>query len=642
MDLPRCPDCGAALKGRAASCPGCGLLLSGSAAEAYLALSAELAELEERRKALAKRRAEALTGMRAATTEALTRTRADSAGALTQKRADSTGVVSLEAAPEPDSTASPAASEPPAKEKAAGPRRDLSHRAVQNLLLLLGGVLLSIAAVVFTLVSWQVPALRALILTVFTLAVLAAPWLLVRRRLVATAETVALIGLVLIPLDTVAVLRISGDDGGPSAGPWLDPLWGVAVGAAALTAVWALYAWRAPLRLPAPVAIVLAQTPLPLAGLAMEADLPAGGAWPAGALVATAALDLLLWRAARRARAAAEYVTSAAAGSITWLAGVGLAGVGLTSTALPGTGPADTGLTGSGLADSGPAGSGLAAVAWGGAFGLPALAGVLGVASLVALSWAGATRGAVARGVIGACAALAAAAALFGVPVHVVPGSWVAAVVAGAACPVLAAAIGLPARLRDGVRTGGLLVLGTAAAWKAAAVATVAFAPLGWVMSAWPDAPDLGLLSPSGIRWDDSVATPVVMAAAALGSALVPSRGDLWTPGLRQAVCLVAGSLAVLTAPVAAGLPYPASPAVLVALCGALLWAADRRSGAALWLGGYAGVLAACWALADRQATGAVAAGLLLVTAVCAVAARRTAVRAVGGAGATLAAGLLV
>ncbi|PZG16287.1 hypothetical protein C1J01_21360, partial [Nonomuraea aridisoli] len=480
---------------------------------------------------------------------------------------------------------------------------------MQNLLLLLGGVLLSIAAVVFTLVSWQVPALRALILTLFTLAVLAAPWLLVRRRLVATAETVALIGLVLIPLDAVAVLRISGDDGGPATGPSPDPLWGWAVGAAALTAVWALYAWRAPLRLPAPVAIVLAQTPLPLAGLAIEGDLPMGGAWPAGALVVTAALDLVLWRAARRARAAAEYLTSAVTGSLTWLAGVGLACFGQVA---------------------------------GGSGGAIALAAVMGAASVVALSWAARTRGAVARGVVGGCGALAAAAALSGVPAHVVPGSWVAAVVAGAACLVLAAALGLPARLRDGVRTGGLLVLGTAAAAKAYAAATVAFAPLGWIVSVWPDMPDLGLLSPSGIRWDDSLATPVVMAAAALGAALVPSRGLWWTPELRQAVCLVTGSLAVLTAPVAAGLPYPVTPAVLVALSGALLWAAGRRHGAAVWLGGYAGVLAACWALADRQVTGAVAAGLLVVTAVCAVAGRRGPVRAVGGAGATLAAGLLV
>ncbi|WP_222871238.1 SCO7613 C-terminal domain-containing membrane protein [Nonomuraea sp. PA05] len=510
---------------------------------------------------------------------------------------------------------------------------------MQNVLLLLGGTLLSIAAVVFTLVSWQVPALRALILIVFTLVVLAAPWLLVRRRLVATAETVALLGLVLIPLDAVAVTQVF-TDGGPTGGPGPDPLWGWALGGAALSVLWALYAWRAPLRLPTPVAIALAQTPLPLAALAMGSATEHGLAWPAGALIVTAAFDLVLWRVARRARLAAEYVTTAAVGSLAWVGGTGVAAF---VTVAAGSGFT---LVGVPVMDPGPA---VVSVDY-------AMALVLGAASVVAILWAGATRGGSARLLIAACAALAAVGACCAVPASMVPLSWQAAVVACAGLLVLVAALRLPVGLRDGVRAGGGLVLAVAACWKTQAVIAVAAGPLGWLTSVRGErggrASDL--LGP-GVRWDDGGAVPVVLAAVAVGVVLLPPRGELWTAAVRRTLCLVLGSLAVFTAPVAAGMPYEVALGVLVVLAGALLWLAARRSGgttpvgvlvggcaAPLWLGVYLAALAMCWALADREAAVAVAAVLLGVLAGCAVAGRPTVVQAVGGAGATLAAGVLV
>ncbi|MEV4174213.1 hypothetical protein [Nonomuraea sp. NPDC049709] len=658
MDWPTCPSCSTALPGPVDTCPECRLHLRGRAASDYLAAAAALAKLERRRTELLKRREQALAGMRASTSTAAS-TGHSTADSAADSAADSTaGAAPAEPAQAPAhaAEAGPAAESAttrdpaPAAEGVRGPRRDLSHRAVQNLLLLLGGVLLSIAAVVFTLVSWQVPALRALILSVFTLAVLAAPWLLVRRRLVATAETVALIGLVLIPLDGVAITQIF-DDGRPSGGPGLDPLWGYSLGTAALSVVWALYAWRAPLRLPTPVAIALAQAPLPLAALAVQQGPAPALAWVAGALVATAAFDLALWRAARRARAAAEYVTTAVAGSLAWIAGTGLAAyVTVTNVHLP----------------------------------RPGMALVLGVAAAVALLWASATRAGEARGLIAACAALAAAGACCAVPASMVPPSWRPAVVAGAGLLVLVAALRLPVRLRDGVRTGGAFVLAVTAAWKAYAVGAVAIGPLGWLTSIWRDVTGRAsdLLGP-GLVWDEAEATPVVLAAVVAGLALVPSRGgELWTAGLRRTLLLVSASLAVLTAPVAAGMPYEAALAVAVALAGALLWTAarstppkepgpdatsgkgpdtdatpgkgpgtDAASGhrhlgggyvAPLWLGGYLAVLVACWALADREGSAAVAGGLLVVFLACAVAGRPRAVQAVGGAGATLAAAMLV
>lgn len=654
MDWTTCPGCDAALLSpRPVTCPACRLLLRGPAASAYLAAVDALAQLEQHRTGLLRRRDEALAAMRAtatatagvagaaggaaagpmatpvsATAGAQAAMGAQSAtrghGATGPTGATDTTTEIASAAQEADG-GRPTDADGRADGGKRAPRRDLSHRAVQNLLLLLGGVLLSIAAIVFTLVSWQVPALRALILSVFTLGVLSAPWLLVRRRLVATAETVALIGLVLIPLDGVAIMQVF-DDGGPSTGPGLNPLWGYSMGGAALAVGWALYSRWAPLRLPAPVAIALAQAPLPLAGLAMEFDGSIGYGWLAGALIATAAFDLALWQAARRARAAIEYVTTAVAGSLAWLSGIGL--IALQEV--------ERNAAGVLLAVMPP----------------PVTALVLAAAWAVALLWADATRGPSARHLIAAFASLAAIGALFVTPASMVPVSWPAAVAAGGACLVLAATLKLPVRLRSGMRTGAVLALAAAAAGKAPAVGAAAFIPLSWVGWLWSEAggPAAAVLGPHDVRWDDTAATPLVMGAVALGMALVPPWGEVWTPGVRRTTCLVFGSLAVLTAPVAAGMPYEAALAVLVALAGALLFTAARVPGdaptplgnAALWLGGYVAVLAMGWALADRQATVGVAGGLLVLLLACAMAAHPKAVQAVGGAGATLAAGLLV
>ncbi|MBF8187459.1 hypothetical protein ITP53_17300, partial [Nonomuraea sp. K274] len=565
MDWPNCPDCGAALSAVVDACPECRLLLHGPAADAYLAVAVTLARVEEHRAELVRRRDEALAGMRRAgtaltTAPATDATRARDAVSVGGSVTDSVGGLVAEAGgTRPVADTGPVESDGPIARVRRGRRtgRDLSHRAVQNLLLLLGGLLLSIAAVVFTLVSWQVPTLRALILSVFTLGVLAAPWLLVRRRLVATAETVALIGLVLIPLDGVAIAQIF-DSAGPSTDPELNPMWGWSLSAAALAVAWAAYSWAAPLRLPAAVAIVLAQAPLPLAGLALLGGSPSGFSWMAAGLLATAAFDLALWQAARRARAAIEYVTTAVAGALAWVLGTSL-------TALLAVSEADADHLGS----------------------VPlvspfVVAGLLAAASVIAMWWAGSTRAPAARLLIAACSGLAAIGAVCAVPASVVPVSWQAAVFAVTACLLLAATLKLPVRLRDGLRTGGVLTLAAAASWKAPGVAEVAFAPLSWLADIWRDVtgPASGLLSPAVVPWGDTAATPVVMSAVAAGLALVPrgAPGELWTGPLRRTLCLVFASLAVLTTPVATGMPYEVALAVLVALACALLLGRPRTA----------------------------------------------------------------
>ncbi|MBB5871824.1 hypothetical protein F4553_005203 [Allocatelliglobosispora scoriae] len=85
-------------------------------------------------------------------------------------------------------------------------RPEASPRTVQNLLLILGGLLLGTAAIVFTAVAWATVGAggRAVILAVITALTLAVPLVAKARGLRATAETFAALGLLLVVLDGVA------------------------------------------------------------------------------------------------------------------------------------------------------------------------------------------------------------------------------------------------------------------------------------------------------------------------------------------------------------------------------------------------------------------------------------------------------
>jgi len=82
---------------------------------------------------------------------------------------------------------------------------------VQTSLFLLGGLLLAVAAIVFTAVAWSQFGVRgrAGLLAVVTVVFLAAPLAALRRRLTATAETVAAVGLLLILLDGYAAWYVN-------------------------------------------------------------------------------------------------------------------------------------------------------------------------------------------------------------------------------------------------------------------------------------------------------------------------------------------------------------------------------------------------------------------------------------------------
>ncbi|MFE9137256.1 SCO7613 C-terminal domain-containing membrane protein [Streptomyces sp. NPDC007355] len=195
----------------------------------------------------------------------------------------------------------------PAASAAPRPRppvADATPRSAQNVLLTLGGTLLTIAAVAFTLVSWGSMGIggRAAVLFVVTSAALAAPVALLRRSLVSTAESVAALGLVLLVLDAYALHRV--------ALPETDGLGYTAVAAAVLAGAWTAYGSALPrLRVPLPVAVVAGQLPLPLGALAAGGG-PTAFAWAA---LVTAAADgaVVMWARPRSVRITA--VTGAVA-----------------------------------------------------------------------------------------------------------------------------------------------------------------------------------------------------------------------------------------------------------------------------------------------------------------------------------------
>ncbi|WP_395570442.1 SCO7613 C-terminal domain-containing membrane protein [Streptomyces sp. BK79] len=166
------------------------------------------------------------------------------------------------------------------------PVPDATAPGVQNVLLVLGGVLLTVAAVAFTLVGWGQLGIagRSLVLGAVTAGALAAPVALLRRGLVSTAEAVAALGIALTVLDAYALRQVAFT--GTGALPY------TAVASAVLSGVWAAYGvgvgtlvpsdapaaegpdrtgTRRVLRLPLPLATASAHLPLPLWAISVDA-----------------------------------------------------------------------------------------------------------------------------------------------------------------------------------------------------------------------------------------------------------------------------------------------------------------------------------------------------------------------------------
>ncbi|MFJ7268339.1 SCO7613 C-terminal domain-containing membrane protein [Streptomyces sp. NPDC099050] len=402
---------------------------------------------------------------------------------------------------------------------AQGP--EASGPGAQNVLLVLGAVLLAVAALAFTLVSWGSLGIagRSAVLGVVTAAALGAPVALLRRGLRSTAEAVAAVGLLLTVLDAYALYAVGM--------PEVDGLAYAAGAAAVLAAVWAGYGRCLPaLRIPVPAALLTAQLPLPLAALAAGAD----GLDMAWALLGTAALDagLALLRPGRRARWAG------AAGSVTGGAAL------LTALAQS----LDAESTGSALAPS------------------------VRLAAVAVLALAVAWRAPVLRAAFAAAGAFAAVAAVGGPFRPELSPSWAAVVYLAVALPLLGAlrVPALPEPVRRGLALAGAGVAVVQAALAAAWVATVLLGRLRVLEEVWSVTTPAA--TAAGAAVDGSGLAPLVVLLLTAGAAwwlvrVLPGRPE---PGV---AAVVLGWAALFTAPVvleaAPGAVFAAQLAVTLA-----------------------------------------------------------------------------
>ncbi|MFD5204373.1 SCO7613 C-terminal domain-containing membrane protein [Streptomyces sp. NPDC058375] len=389
------------------------------------------------------------------------------------------------------------------------PKQASAPRSAQNVLLTLGGLLLTVAAIAFTLVSWGSMGIggRSAVLAAVTLGALIAPAVLLRRGLGATAEALAALALVLTLLDVYAVHAVAAPD--------TDGLGFTAVAFAVLAALWTAYGLAlGKLRLPLPAAVVLAQWPLLFWAWAAGAPALVVG-W---ALLATAVLDgaIALW-----GRGTGTRVLACVGGSVMGFSAL-LVGLTLSTTA------------------SGP----LGAVA-------PGALLLTAAAAALAGAWR-APKGFARTG--GVVAGLAAVAAVGGVPAAAVPDGWrvLAYLLCGLALTAVVRAR-LPRNAAQGVLVASAAVTAGALVGTVPGVAAVLLGPVTLLSDVWAGSPE-GFRSALGstLSWSEPAAAPAVLALVAglLGAAY------RWWPSLAR----IAGPLTARETPEAGGTPGAGRP----------------------------------------------------------------------------------
>ncbi|MFJ4842735.1 SCO7613 C-terminal domain-containing membrane protein [Streptomyces sp. NPDC088746] len=520
---------------------------------------------------------------------------------LLNRRAWLVGVLRAPAAPAPFPAPAARAQAPAVPYAPSAP----AH-GTQNVLLVLGGLLLTVAAIAFTLFSWGEMGIagRSAVLAAVTAGALVAPALLLARKLPSTAEAVAALALVLTVLDAVALHAV--------AAPGTDALVFSAVASAVLAAVWVLYGLLlGRLRVPLPAAVVAGQLPLVLTAWAAGAS-ATGFGW---ALLVTAAADVAVvsW-----GRGLAVRVTAAV--------GAGVAGL----VAL---------LIGLGLSVS--AGGPFAAVG-------PGALLLAGAAVALAGAWRAPKEWAVAGGAV---AGLASVAAVGGVLRTGLPWNW--AVVVYLLCGVALSPVvrlRVPQPVGRGVLGASAAVTAGALVWASPVVAAVLLGPVSGLADVWSGAPEgfRGALGPS-VPWPASAASPVVLAVVAgvlaalrlgwaRGTFVAPPQG--WRAAA-EAGATVLGWGAVPALLAVADVPYAVAVGVELLLVGGLLALAVRRGSGAVPLTALACALVGAvsvglLALAAEPATYAVFGGLLVLFAGAAARSRAVAVRSVLAVGSVL------
>lgn len=482
----------------------------------------------------------------------------------------------------------------PSRPAQPGPsaRPEATAPGVQNVLLLLGGILLTIAAMVFTLVSWGHLGIagRSLVLGAVTLAVLGAPVALLRRGLRSTAESVAGLGLALTVLDAYALHEVVFTAG--------DAATYAAAASTALAALWAAYGTAlaalpgsATLRLPHPAALAVAQLPLVLWTVALGG----GPLTVTAAVLLTTAFDAVF----------ALRVSERPVRVVALVCAFGTGGWGVLAA---------------GLLCLGAAGPSAAARA----------AALLLLAAVIALGVARfAPRPGLATG-MATTAALCAVAGPAGVLRVSVPGDWV--VPACLACGIaLLAAVRGPAAVRRGVVLASGVVQAGAVLWAVPAVGVTLLGPVAWPWHIWAGAPaDARAAVTVDAFWPPyAVTVPLVLlaVAAVLATAV---RGEERRPQALTAALTLTWA-AVLVTPTALELPYLVGlliqgltvPALLTpVLQGSAPRGAAARTATGLALASSLGL--AFLSLATEPATLGVLASLTVVFAVAAWRGRQT------------------
>jgi hypothetical protein len=417
----------------------------------------------------------------------------------------------------------PAPAAPPVR------RPEATAPSVQNVLLILGGVLLTIAAIAFTLVSWGDLGIagRALVLGAVTLAALGVPVPLLRHGLRSTAEAVAGLGLALTVLDAYALHEVTfaGADGEgytAAASAVLATVWtayGLAVGRSVPPSPDGAHR-RTPLRLPLPLATGAAQLPLLLWAFAADA----GPHTVTAVLLVTAAADTAIAH-----RVPLKPVRNVAAvGAFGWGAW-GVLAAGWLSWAASGTGAAAR------------------------------AAALLALAAAIALSAAWlAPRPGPALG-IALTGGFLTVAALGGVPRTALPDAWTVPVHLLFGIALLAVVrMRVPEPVRQGLVHASVTVQALALLSALPTVLLALAGPLGWAERVWSGAPAdaRAAVTPDAPWPPNAQSVPVVLAVVA-GVLLLAGRTASWrTRGVVGALTL--GWATALVLPAVLELPYVA------------------------------------------------------------------------------------
>ncbi|MDX2594052.1 hypothetical protein PV343_17640 [Streptomyces sp. WI03-4A] len=422
----------------------------------------------------------------------------------------------------------------------ATPRPEATAPRVQNLLLLLGGLLLTIAAIAFTLVSWGHLGIagRALVLGAITVAALAAPVPLAGRGLRSTAEAVAGLAFALTALDAYALhaVALTGVDGTAYT----------AGASAVLVAVWTGYGLLpgpAELRLPLPAALATAQLPLLLWAVASGA----GRYGITAALLVTAACDTVV-------------ALRAPGGPVRIIAVVGAYGMGAW---------------------------GVLAAAWlswtaGGPGSAAQAATLLLFAAGVALT--AALRDRAEGHAVGLCVAvgLLVVTALGGIVRPVLPTTWTvpAHLAVGIALSGAVRADRLPEPVRRGLALASAAVQGLAVLWALPLLLLTVLGPAGAAARVWSGAPAGAREAVSvGAPWLPQLQTAPLVLAAVAGVLVLVVRDTTWRPRALLGALLL-GWAALMVVPVVLDLPYPAALVVEGLAAAALLTVATRSRAA--------------------------------------------------------------